>query len=158
MATGAKAARDNHNLKQPRSAVVGGRAYAKRGRYMRFVVPALVVIFAVIVFPWLFTGYMSVHDWKITQTQSFIGLDNYANLLTDRRFLESIGHTLYFTVLAVILPILFGVASAVVFHQKFPWRGFLRAVFIMPMMATPVAVALVWTMDSRKRRSVSSLA
>jgi multiple sugar transport system permease protein len=34
----------------------------------------------------------------------------------------------------------------VVFHAKFPFRGFLRAIFIMPMMATPVAIALVWTM------------
>jgi multiple sugar transport system permease protein len=33
-----------------------------------------------------------------------------------------------------------------VFHQKFAGRGFLRGVFIMPMMATPVAIALVWTM------------
>ena len=33
-----------------------------------------------------------------------------------------------------------------VFHQKFPLRGFLRGLFIMPMMATPVAIALVWTM------------
>ena len=32
------------------------------------------------------------------------------------------------------------------FHQKFPLRGFLRGLFIMPMMATPVAIALVWTM------------
>ena len=48
--------------------------------------------------------------------------------------------------LAVILPVIFGVFSAVIFHQRFPWRGVLRAVFIMPMMATPVAVALVWTM------------
>ena len=128
------------------SAVIGSRAYARRGRYMRFVVPALVVILAVIVFPWLFTIWMSVHDWHIAQDQTFAGLANYANLLTDQRFLESIVHTLYFTVLAVVLPVVFGVLSAVVFHQRFPWRGVLRAVFIMPMMATPVAVALVWTM------------
>ncbi|MGI9336676.1 MAG: carbohydrate ABC transporter permease [Gammaproteobacteria bacterium] len=127
-------------------AVIGGRAYAKRGRYMRFVYPALLVIFAVIVFPWLFTLWMSVHDWQITQTRSFVGADNYLNLLGDKRFLESILHTLYFTVLAVILPVIFGVFSAVIFHQRFPWRGVLRTVFIMPMMATPVAVALVWTM------------
>ena len=126
--------------------LVGGRAYAKRGHYMRFAIPALIVIGAVIVFPWVFTLWMSVHDWQITQTRSFIGSDNYLNLLTDRRFLESIVHTLYFTVLAVILPVIFGVFSAIIFHQRFPWRGVLRAVFIMPMMATPVAVALVWTM------------
>ena len=130
----------------PAPVVVGGRAYARRGRYLRFVLPALVLIFAVIVFPWLFTLWMSAQDWHVAQTPTFAGFSNYTNLLTDQRFLESIGHTIYFTVLAVILPVVFGVASAVVFHQRFPWRGVLRAVFIMPMMATPVAVALIWTM------------
>jgi multiple sugar transport system permease protein len=130
----------------PGPVVVGGRAYARRGRYLRFLLPALVLIFAVIVFPWLFTIWMSTQDWRIAQTQTFAGLSNYTNLLTDQRFLESIGHTIYFTILAVVLPVVFGVASALVFHQRFPWRGVLRAVFIMPMMATPVAVALIWTM------------
>jgi multiple sugar transport system permease protein len=130
----------------PSPVVVGGRAYARRGRYLRFLLPALVLIFAVIVFPWLFTIWMSTQDWRIAQTQTFAGLSNYTNLLTDQRFLESIGHTIYFTTLAVVLPVLLGVASALVFHQRFPWRGVLRAVFIMPMMATPVAVALIWTM------------
>jgi multiple sugar transport system permease protein len=38
------------------------------------------------------------------------------------------------------------VAAAVCFHQRFPLRGLARTVFILPMMATPVAVALVWSM------------
>jgi len=46
----------------------------------------------------------------------------------------------------VILPLIFGTFAAVVFHQKFAFRGLLRGLFIMPMMATPVAIALVWTM------------
>ena len=48
--------------------------------------------------------------------------------------------------LAVVLPILLGTAAALVFHRKFKGRGLLRGIFIMPMMATPVAVSLVWTM------------
>src|SRR5690606_30176661 len=36
--------------------------------------------------------------------------------------------------------------SALVFDARFPLRGFLRGIFVMPMMATPVAIALVWTM------------
>ncbi len=39
-----------------------------------------------------------------------------------------------------------GVAAAVCFHRDFPRRGLARTIFIMPMMATPVAIALVWTM------------
>src|SRR5262249_17651446 len=121
-----------------------GPGYGRR--YLPFVWPALILIGAVIVFPWLFTLWMSVQDWKVGQATSFAGLDNYVQLFIDPRFLEAIAHTLYYTVLAVCLPVLFGTLAALIFHQQFPWRGLLRTVFIMPMMATPVAVALVWTM------------
>ena len=122
----------------------GGRAYGRR--YLPFAYPALAITGAVIVFPWAFTLFMSVHEWKIGSAREFIGLANYVKLATDPRFLESIVHTLYFTVLAVALPITFGTAAALIFNERFPLRGFFRAVFILPMMATPVAVALVWTM------------
>jgi multiple sugar transport system permease protein len=100
----------------------------------------------VIVFPWAFTLWMSVQDWKVGQASSFVGLGNYTLLFADPRFLDAIAHTLYYTVLAVALPVVLGTLAALIFHQQFPWRGLVRTVFIMPMMATPVAVALVWTM------------
>jgi len=49
-------------------------------------------------------------------------------------------------VLSVVAPLVFGTAAALVFDSKMPMRGLLRGIFVMPMMATPVAVALVWTM------------
>lgn len=115
-------------------------------RYWLFSLPAVLIVASVIVFPWLFTLYMSSQDWKIGGGREFVGLQNYAELFSDPRFIESMGHTFYFTVLAVVLPILFGTAAALVFHREFPLRGLLRTIFVMPMMATPVAVALVWTM------------
>jgi multiple sugar transport system permease protein len=124
----------------------GTQAYARHRRFYRFIYPALALIAAVIVFPWVFTLYMSVHDWKIGQEKHFVGLANYARLATDERFLDTIWRTLYFTALAVILPLIFGTLAAIIFHRRFPFRGLLRGIFIMPMMATPVAVALVWTM------------
>lgn len=126
--------------------LTSGRGHWSRRRYFAFIVPALAVMLAVIVFPWLFTVFMSAHDWKIGQTHAFVGLDNYLALLADERFLASLLRTLYYGVLAVVVPLVLGVFSAVIFHKRFPWRGVLRGIFILPMMATPVAVALVWTM------------
>jgi multiple sugar transport system permease protein len=57
-------------------------------------------------------------------------------------------------VLAVIIPLVLGTAAAMIFHRQFPFRGLLRGVFIMPMMATPVAVALVWTMMFHPQQGV----
>jgi multiple sugar transport system permease protein len=114
--------------------------------YWPFVIPALVVVLAVIVFPWLFTIWMSFNEWKVGSPTTFVGFANYLRLPTDPRFVESVWHTLVYTALSVLLPVIFGTFAAVVFHAKFPFRGILRAIFIMPMMATPVAIALVWTM------------
>ncbi|UGY01435.1 carbohydrate ABC transporter permease [Bradyrhizobium quebecense] len=114
--------------------------------YWPFVIPALVVVLAVIVFPWVFTIWMSMQEWKVGSPTVFVGLANYLRLPTDPRFVEAVGHTLSYTALSVVLPLVFGTLAAVVFHQKFAARGFLRGIFIMPMMATPVAIALVWTM------------
>ena len=118
-----------------------------RGRYLLFVAPALAVMAAVIIFPWLFTLFMSVHDWRIGQAQhSFVGIDNYMKLLSDDRFLGAVVRTLVYTFLAVVLPVILGVLSAMVYHPQFPLRGLLRGIINLPMMATPVAVGLVWTM------------
>ena len=121
-----------------------GRNYARQ--YWPFLVPAGVVVFAVIVFPWLFTLYMSVHDWHLGGNMSWAGAANYKRLLIDERFKWAIIRTLYFTVMAVVFPVVLGVAAAVCFQRNFRFRGIARTIFIMPMMATPVAVALVWTM------------
>src|SRR5690349_5767928 len=89
---------------------------------------------------------MSLNEWKVGAPTTFVGLANYLRMPNDPRFIEAVGHTLVYTVLSVILPLVFGTLASVVFHAKFPGRGLLRGVFILPMMATPVAIALVWTM------------
>ncbi len=128
--------------------------YARRRRYFLFAAPALAVILAVIVFPWIFTLWISLNDWQIASARQFVGLQNFGTLLSDGRFLDSIRRTFVFTALAVVLPVGFGTIAALIFHQEVPWRGFFRGVFILPMMATPVAVALVWTMMFHPQQGV----
>ena len=128
-----------------RPATGGERAW-RAPSYWPFVVPAVVVVLAVIVFPWVFTLWMSVHEWKIGAPTTYVGFANYLRLPGDPRFIDAVWHTLLYTALSVLLPLVLGTFAAVVFHMRFPLRGFLRGLFILPMMATPVAIALVWTM------------
>ena len=121
-------------------------SYRRREKYLWFVLPAVVVIVAVIIFPWIFTVFMSLHDWQVASPRTWVGLDNYANLLGDERFRAAIGRTFIYTLLAVVFPVVIGTAAAILFHREFPLRGFLRIIYILPMVATPVAIALVWTM------------
>ena len=124
---------------------VPGRGHNYARRYWAFVAPGAAVVLAVIVFPWLFTVFMSVHEWAPGEGTSWVGLENYRHLFTDADFGWAILRTLYFSVLAVIAPLLLGIAAAVCFAKKFKLRGVARTIFILPMMATPVAVALVWS-------------
>ena len=117
-----------------------------RPSYWPFVIPALVTVGAVIVFPWLFTLWMSANEWQLGGSQRFVGFANYLRLAGDARFWESMWHTIVYTVLSVVAPMVLGTIAALVFDSKLPMRGLLRGIFVMPMMATPVAVALVWTM------------
>ncbi|WP_223568109.1 carbohydrate ABC transporter permease [Agrobacterium tumefaciens] len=134
------------NTKTSVSRKEGSKPARLAPNYWPFVIPALVVISAVIVFPWVFTLWMSAHRWTLGQEQSFIGFENYIRLASDGRFWESLWHTLIYTVLSVVAPLFLGTLAALVFDAQFPQRGFLRGVFVMPMIATPVAIALVWTM------------
>jgi multiple sugar transport system permease protein len=138
----------------PVSAPAAGFLRRRQRSYRYFTLPALLVVGAVIVFPWLFTVYMSAFDWKIGSVAHFVGIDNYTTLMTNRRFIEAIVHTFYFTLLAVVFPLLIGTVAALIFHREFPFRGALRGIFTMPMMATPVAIALVWTMMFHPQQGV----
>ncbi|HEX3632346.1 MAG TPA: sugar ABC transporter permease [Casimicrobiaceae bacterium] len=142
------------NAAAPTLATRPGFLARRRRTYLLFVLPALIVVGAVIIFPWAFTVWMSAFDWKIGSVAHFVGFDNYTRLATNTRFLESIVHTFYFTVLAVIFPLILGTTAALIFHREFPLRGMLRSIFTMPMMATPVAVALVWTMMFHPQQGV----
>src|SRR6478672_6502770 len=123
---------------------VRGHAYARH--YWAFAVPAAAVVLVVILFPWIFTIFMSLHDWKVSGSTSFVGLANYAKMLEDERFQWAIIRTMEFTAATVIAPVLLGVWAAVCFASQFKLRGLARTLFVLPMMATPVAIALVWTM------------
>jgi len=121
-----------------------GRAYARH--YWAFAAPAAAIVLLVILFPWIFTLFMSLHDWKVTGATPFVGLANYAKMLQDERFQWAIVRTIWFTAATVIAPVVLGVWAAVCFASQFKFRGLARTLFVLPMMATPVAIALVWTM------------
>src|ERR1700729_2587220 len=78
----------------------------RRPSYWPFVLPALIVVLAIIIFPWVFTIWMSLHEWKVGSPTTFVGLANYMRLPADPRFVEAIGPTMLYPALSVLLPLL----------------------------------------------------
>ncbi len=108
---------------------------------------AVILLFVMLGFPLVFTLYLSVHEWSLSATASpkFIGLANYWTLLlADERFLQAAIRTLLFSFGTVSLQLLLGLALALALHRPFRGRGVVRTLLTLPMVATPVAITVVW--------------
>lgn len=110
------------------------------------IAPALLAMVFVMGFPLLYLGYMSIHRWSLIgfSPPRFIGLANFVALAGDERFVSSLVRTLYFTALGLATNLPAGLGIALLLDQKFPTRNLLRALLILPMVATPAAMGLVW--------------
>jgi multiple sugar transport system permease protein len=114
-----------------------------------FTLPAAAVVFVLMAFPVLYTLYMSVHSWFASSLTApeWVGLGNFRRaFLADDRFRNALWLTLYFTGLATALQLVLGVTLALLLNRPFRGKGVVRSVFLLPMVATPVAIALVWMM------------
>lgn len=112
-----------------------------------FVTPAVLFIVVMMAFPVGYTIWLSFHEWTggLAAAPRFVGLANFQRLLfDDPRFWGAVSRTFTFTAMAVGVETVLGVAIAVMLNREFRARGLVRTVFLLPMIATPVAVALVW--------------
>ena len=112
-----------------------------------FLLPALAITAAVVVFPVLQTVWLSLHDYVIYRPQdsSFVGLRNFAALLSDEVFWISLGNSALWITLVVGGQFLLGFAAALVLNQSFAWRGLARALVIVPWALPSVIIGLMWT-------------
>jgi len=118
-------------------------------RHQRWLFPAPAVIFIVLmmIFPLAYTLWNSFSGWSLTagRPNTFIGPQNYFDLMRDGRFWNAVWNTFYFTALAMALEMTLGVAMALLIDAKeYPGKRIVTSILLLPMMATPVAVAMVW--------------
>jgi multiple sugar transport system permease protein len=120
-------------------------------RHARFIfpAPAVLLVATIIAYPIAYTVWMSLQEWFASSVTApkFIGLANYQRIVTaDTRFHQALVRTVYFTILVVGAEAVLGVAMALLFNREFWGRGLLRTLAILPMVATPTAIGLVFVM------------
>lgn len=111
-----------------------------------FLMPALLVIVLVVSFPLLYTLWQSLTDWVLTNPRpaQLIGPVNYIEAATDQRALEALLRTVILTGVAVGVQMVLGVLMALTMNQYFYGRSLMRTLSLLPIVATPVAIALVF--------------
>ena len=110
------------------------------------IIPSLVVILGVALWPIVSTLILSFFNSPtgLNQTKTFVGLGNYLDMLQDQTFWETIGRTLYFTVISVGLEMLLGLAIAQLIHSH-PWGWkFLRFALIIPWAVPTIVNGAMW--------------
>jgi multiple sugar transport system permease protein len=120
-----------------------------RGASRLFLLPTVLLILALSVFPLLFSLVLAFMSWDLSRLEGgvrFVGLKNFITLLTDPRFWNTARNTIYFVFGAVTLQYLLGLGLALLLNQEIRGRRFFRVVFLIPMMLTPAAVAYVGRM------------
>lgn len=122
------------------------RADGAPGFAFAAVAPTLIVVFAVVGLPLLYSLYLSLNKTNpITKKWIFVGLDNYAATLFNPEFWASFERTAYFAFVSVLGSTLLGTIIALVLNERFPGRGFLRSIVLVPWAMAPVSIGVLWS-------------
>ncbi|GAA4562636.1 sugar ABC transporter permease [Micromonospora coerulea] len=109
-----------------------------------FLAPSLLLLLGFWIGPMVGTAWVSLQDWNLIGVPTFVGLDNYTELLGDAEFHAALGHTLVYLAGYLPLVLVCGLAVALLLDAKLPAMTLYRATFFLPVISSWVAVSLLW--------------
>lgn len=112
-----------------------------------FILPCVVVLALLALYPFFALLYYSLHSWNLARTwegQIFVGLRNYVDILTSSRFWDSLWVTVLFTAGSLGLGLASGLLLATVLNRPLRGRQLFLSVFILPVFLPTVIVGLMW--------------
>ena len=111
-----------------------------------FVAPALLVYAIFALWPMIDVTFMSFQKWNgLTPDRPFVGWDNYVYVLTlDPVFWMAFLNTIKWTVMSLLVPPTIGLLLALSLNQNLLGRAPLRAIYYLPVIIAPIAVATMW--------------
>jgi len=118
----------------------------KRKNFILLILPALIVLVGISVFPFIYCVYTSLHFYDLTKPARgtpWIGLTNYSLLINDVRFWHSLKITLYFIAGGVSIELALGYIIASLLNE-IKVRNILLPLFLISMIIPPVVVGLIW--------------
>lgn len=124
-----------------------------------YTLPAVLFVLLMMLFPIIYTVRISFYEWSMSATTppKWVGLSNYLELLKDERFWHAVGSTFYFTIAALVFEVGLGIAIAVLLSRQFRGKNIVKTIFLLPMVATPVAMGLVWMLIYEPTIGVANL-
>ena len=117
----------------------------KKGYPRFFLLPGLLLLIAIIIFPLLFTIRVTFSSWNVSQSGlNFIGGENWGEMVRDTRYWGSLLRLFYLSFLTVAIQYVLGFAIALFAWKGIAARRFYRVLWLVPMMTTPSLMAIIW--------------
>ena len=110
-----------------------------------YLIPVMILFIMFVFWPFVKTIHLSFsRTTPLGQVAQYVGMDNYINIFKDGTFLNSLGVTLKFSVMRVILSIAIGFILAIISTEKIKAKGFFRTVYALPMAISAAAASVVF--------------
>ncbi len=112
-----------------------------------FIIPAVVLLAAFLLYPALQTVRYAFTDYNIMRPDriKFCGLNNFIELFQDKDFWIAVKNTLHFTVLVVPFQTVMALALALLISSRRKGVSIFRAAYFSPQVTSMVVVAILWT-------------
>ncbi|MGD8969519.1 MAG: sugar ABC transporter permease [Anaerolineae bacterium] len=107
-------------------------------------IPTLVIVLGLVGYPFLLSIFYSFTDKTVGGAAPYVGLKNYIALAKDHIFRQTVVNTFNYTVTAVIVKIILGLAMALVLNEVTRFRRVLRAAFLLPWVVPTSLSVLAW--------------
>lgn len=109
-----------------------------------FYVPALALFAVFVVLPFIKGIYLSLTNWNgYSPSYKFVGLKNYARMLTDENVRTAFVNTIIYGVGSTLVQNVLGIAFAVLLNKKFRGRSLIRTVIYLPVMIAPLIMGYI---------------
>lgn len=111
---------------------------------MLMLLPFMLLFVVFMVYPVIKSLYLSFTDYNAVREPTFIGIQNYREILADPRFYKALQNTTIYTFASVILTNIIGLGLAMAFGSQRVLDQILRGIFFLPAVAGGIAIATVW--------------
>ncbi|GAA1766511.1 sugar ABC transporter permease [Luedemannella helvata] len=110
-----------------------------------YIAPFFVLFAAFGLFPLIYTAWVSLRDWRLVGgDRGFVGLDNYAEVLTDDRFWNALGNTFGLFLVATVPQLLIALWLANLLNRKLRLQTAFRMGVLLPNITSVAAVGIVF--------------
>lgn len=120
--------------------------FTHKRQLMCFVLPAVIIVGALLVYPFVYTIILSFYDVTFTTFikggSLWVGFRNYLTLAKDAQFLITFRNTMFFLTASIFFQFVIGFILALLFNKYFPLNNFLKGIIMLPWFI-PVATSAI---------------